>query len=129
MHNTGDLNINNTQKEFKYYCYQSLLMLTTLLLSMEQFLNNENNPNVAKFKKEDKKQGNTGNREMEDLFQYFAFWLQSQVFLQQHIPEKIRITFLQILCMTVNEKKFDYEDRLVEVINDYLERAKQKNHK
>lgn len=66
---------------------------------------------------------------MEDLFQYFAFWLQSQVFLQQHIPEKIRITFLQILYLALDEKTFDYEDRLVEVINDYLERAKQKDHK
>lgn len=30
-------------------------MLTTLLLSIEQFAYNENNPNILKLKKEDKK--------------------------------------------------------------------------
>ena len=38
--------MTNIQRKYKYLCYQAQLQLTSLLLSIEQLLYNEYNPNL-----------------------------------------------------------------------------------
>lgn len=49
--------LSNKQKQFHYLNYKGLLSLTTLLLSVEQLIYNEFNPNLLQTKKEEKLDG------------------------------------------------------------------------
>ena len=89
-------------------------MLTTLLLSIEQLLQNEYNPNLLQTKKDSNldAQGqlyaklierSTDQIQIEEqVYKYFKVWLQSPVFLDNHISDEIRITFLQVLYLIID---------------------------
>ena len=46
--------MSETQRKYKYYCHQAQLQLTTLLLSLEQLLYNEYNPNLLQTRQDEK---------------------------------------------------------------------------
>mmetsp|Transcript_29965 Transcript_29965/g.29168 ORF Transcript_29965/g.29168 Transcript_29965/m.29168 type:complete len:225 (+) Transcript_29965:2098-2772(+) len=89
-------------------------MLTSILLSIEQLLYNDYNPNrLMATKKEDKnaeakfykqiiekitEQAQLDNR----VYPIFSFWLQTQVFLSKQMPVEIRITFFQIIFLIID---------------------------
>jgi len=45
--------MTNTQRKYKYLCYQAQLQLTSLLLSIEQLLYNEYNPNLLQTRQDE----------------------------------------------------------------------------
>lgn len=46
--------MTNTQRQYKYLCHQAQLQLTALLLSIEQLLYNEYNPNLLQTRQDEK---------------------------------------------------------------------------
>lgn len=88
--------------------------LTSLLLSLEQLLNNEFNPNLPIIRRSENSQGLgkfseiimdsfTKSKEViEDrVYLYLKMWLQNPVFLDEAIDPSIRITFLQVIYLVV----------------------------
>lgn len=53
MQASHDCELTRVQRRFRYTCYKAQLLLTALLLSIEQLLHNAFNPNLLQTKKED----------------------------------------------------------------------------
>ena len=90
-------------------------MLTTLLLSIEQLVQNEYNPNLMQTRKENQHNDAQGQlysklierstdqiQIEEQVYKYFSVWLKSSLFLDNHISDEIRITFLQVLYLIID---------------------------
>lgn len=90
------------------------MLLTSLLLSLEQLLNNEFNPNLPNVRRNENSQGIskfgeilidslTHRKEVIEnrVYLYLKMWLQNPVFLDEAIDKNIRITFLQVVYLVV----------------------------
>ena len=102
------------QRQYKYLCSQAQLQMTALLLSIEQLLYNEFNPNLLQSRHEEKLDAQakltaqlilrtTDIRQVEErVFKYFTMWMQYPVFLDDELPIDLRITFLQVLFLIID---------------------------
>ena len=122
IHNVEDLDeITQSQKKFHYVCHRATLLLTALLLSIEQLLN-DFNPNVRNFRRDEhlQPQAFMALKKIDDkVFQSLKVWLQSPVFIDAHIPPEIRITFLQVLYLLVSAKDA-YSKLKGETLNNFI---------
>ena len=87
-------------------CHRAQLLLTALLLSIEQLLN-DFNPNVKNFRRDENLQTQpfmAFKTIDQKVLMAMKVWLQSPVFLDEHIPFEVRITFLQVLYLVVSAK-------------------------
>jgi hypothetical protein len=115
-----DFNSKHTPEEktdnpqYQYYCYKAQVLLTSLLLSLEQLLNNEFNPNLPNPRRNENSQGISKFGEIlidnlvhrkevieNRVYLYLKMWLQNPVFLDEAIDKNIRITFLQVVYLVV----------------------------
>lgn len=101
-----------------FYCqYQSLLMLTSLMLSIEQLLCNRANPNhlfmaAAGDKQQTQKalwksqftSHQFSHGLADEVHRIVSFWLTTQVFLDKNMPLEIRVIFLQLVILVVKTK-------------------------
>lgn len=106
------------QKGFNYRQYQALLMLTALMLAIEQLLSNPFNPNhLFMTSAGDKQQSQKAIWKSymsshlsqsilaDKVHSVVSFWLSTQVFLDKHLPLEIRISFLQLMILVVKTKE------------------------
>jgi len=121
------------KKTFDYHCYQSIVMLTSILLSMEQLQMNEFNPNRHSLPLHRKDEKNAEYKmqkhvlsktcdvtTLEDrVYQNINGWLQQYVFLDKRLPIEIRITFLQLIYQIIEFEGYQalFKQNLIVIIS------------